>query len=357
MRPVWFWILSMTVAFMLSFSLYWYTRFCYSAHLIEKQKSQISILVDSTLNDLMLKKMLLPQSISVSISDSSNKMLNNQIANEIAIYFKNKHFQKQGYSVVPNFTFPDKATINQSYTLTEQQVSELKNHLLYLTEKVENSIEKAKDEVNGDIQKINNWITIWIGVIGFLGIFIPLVTNYLSTKDIDKKIDRASINAQRAINKSSKATSEITQLQADLTIKSKEISRINSDVEQTKQTIKTFQDLAALERAVQISNRFYLLQSEKRQFVKITFVNIEKSFINYKDLGLFEKDNGTLKSILDNFYYSIIQLVIISKDREIYSPLSVFSEELKAIIDIELDKKSLDLMISSLNKLNSSLSV
>jgi hypothetical protein len=165
----------------------------------------------------------------------------------------------------------------------------------------------------------------------------------------------ATIKSERAINQSRIAHLKSNEVLTTLSQNNKEIENLKTELRTTNQMMNTLQDLAALERAVQVSNRFYLLQSEKNHFVELTFEKIESSFIKYKDLYNHKNNNYSLKSILDDFYYSIIQLVILCKEQSLFTPLSDFSDELKQIIDKEFDDKTIDSIIISLKSLNQKL--
>lgn len=344
---------SVLLAIIIGQIMYWgYSKINY---LSNNQNTFIIRTIDSTLNDLMIKRLILPQNFSATISDSCNNELYNKIAEEVSIYLKTSSKKKLVGEVVPTFKFPSRNNNSQLYTLTDQQCSDLKNHLIYLSEKVSDAVDDTKKEIDLDIQRLNNWITIWIGVLSILGIFFPFAINYFTTKDIDKKLRVATIKSERAISQSSLAQKKSNTILTTLSQNNIEIENIKTELRTTNQIMNTLQDLTALERAVQVSNRFYLLQSEKNQFVELTFEKIESSFIKYKDLYNYKNNNYSLKSILDNFYYSIIQLVILCKEQSLFTPLSAFSDELKQIIDKEFDDKTIDSIITSLKSLNQKL--
>jgi hypothetical protein len=93
---------------------------------------------------------------------------------------------------------PSKPNKDRSYTLTEEQLNELKGHLDFLTKQVDVELNNAKEEIGRDIDRLNNWVTIWIGVIGFLGIFIPVIINI----DTSRSAELASEKSEAAIKKS-----------------------------------------------------------------------------------------------------------------------------------------------------------
>jgi hypothetical protein len=163
---------SILLAIIIGQFMYWgYSKINY---LSNNQNTFIIRTIDSTLNDLMIKRQILPKIFSTTISDSCQNELYNKIAEEVSIYLKTSSKKKLVGEVVPNFKLPDRHNTGQLYTISDQQFSDLKNHLIYLSEKVSDVVDNTKKEIDLDIQRLNNWITIWIGVLSILGIFFPL---------------------------------------------------------------------------------------------------------------------------------------------------------------------------------------
>jgi hypothetical protein len=84
----------------------------------------------------------------------------------------------------PFFLFPESVDSSGNYKLTKAQLEDLKNHIVFLTNQVDKAVTQTKDEINKEIDRINTWVSIWIGVLGFLGVFIPIVINYKASEDI-----------------------------------------------------------------------------------------------------------------------------------------------------------------------------
>jgi hypothetical protein len=63
--------------------------------------------------------------------------------------------------------------------------------LNFLTKQVETEVNRSKEEIDRDIDRLNYWVTIWVGIIGFLGIFIPVIINIDISNNIRTAKDKA----------------------------------------------------------------------------------------------------------------------------------------------------------------------
>ena len=82
--------------------------------------------------------------------------------------------------------------------------------------KANKEIDKAKEEIGRDIDRLNMWVSIWIGVIGFLGIFVPIIINVDTTKNAEfakEKSELALSNATEAITKINDAKPKIDKIE------------------------------------------------------------------------------------------------------------------------------------------------
>ena len=58
----------------------------------------------------------------------------------------------------------------------------------------------AKEEVDRDINRLNTWVTLWVALIGFLGIFFPLFVNYETKSVAEKALKNANHAKARTEN-------------------------------------------------------------------------------------------------------------------------------------------------------------
>lgn len=171
-----------------------------------KQHKEITDIISSTVKEQANNSLLLPQIVFINADSSSKKELNDTLIGRISEILAQKYLHNDtskfnDIQLKPFFVLPKKPNRNGSYTLTETQLNELKSHIDFLTKQVDLEIEKAKEEVGRDIDRLNMWVTIWIGVIGFLGIFIPIIINV----DTSSKIGEIEIKASHAETKANQA--------------------------------------------------------------------------------------------------------------------------------------------------------
>lgn len=204
--PVWlrltgwlFLIIVLSVAF-------WMLRDVKVNRILEEKDSKISEVVLKSIKFHIENDIIIPETFIISF-DTITK---SEIKDSLVAYLKNVLLDKyiQTDSTVsskiipaPYFLFPTNKEKDGTYRLTEKQLSELKQNILFLTNQVDKAVRETKDEISESINRLNMWVSIWIGVIGFLGIFIPILLNYQTSKNIDKELESAISKAEIAENK------------------------------------------------------------------------------------------------------------------------------------------------------------
>lgn len=92
---------------------------------------------------------------------------------------------------VPFIKYPQEKDSLGNYQFTPDDMEMIKGYIEFLSEKVDSTIAECKKEISNDIERLNMWVSIWIGLLSFLGIFIPIILNLSATKDIDNKIGKS----------------------------------------------------------------------------------------------------------------------------------------------------------------------
>lgn len=185
-----------------------------------KQRKEVSEIIHNVVQHQANKNLLLPQIVFLNADSSKKNELSKQLIEEISTVLSKKYLTNDttnfsDLELKPFFVLPNKPNQSGAYSLTETQITDLKNHLDFLTKQVDVEIDKAKEEIGRDIDRLNLWVTIWIGVIGFLGIFIPIIINIDTSKSAEKatkKSDTAFTKAHEAITKIDNAQTEIAKI-------------------------------------------------------------------------------------------------------------------------------------------------
>ncbi|MDP3667162.1 MAG: hypothetical protein Q8R50_10825 [Sediminibacterium sp.] len=213
-RTYWYYfritIIPMVVFIFLAFKI-WNSRVSALKH---EQEKNVSEIIHNVLNQQANRNLLLPQIVFINADSSMKKELNEKLIKQISETLTKKYLADDtskftDIELKPFFVLPNKPNKNGTYTLTEEQLNDLKGHLDFLTKQVDVEVDKAKEEIGRDIDRLNNWVTIWIGVIGFLGIFIPVIINI----DTSRSAEKATENSETAFNKSKEAITKINNAQ------------------------------------------------------------------------------------------------------------------------------------------------
>lgn len=186
----------------------------------DKQRKEVSEIIHNVVQEQANKNLLLPQIVFINADSSQKKELSKQLIDEISTILSKKYLTNDttnfsDLELKPFYILPNKPNKSGTYSLTETQITDLKNHLDFLTKQVDVELDKAKEEVGRDIDRLNLWVTIWIGVIGFLGIFIPIIINIDTSKSAEKateKSDSAFAKAEDAITKITNAQTKIDKI-------------------------------------------------------------------------------------------------------------------------------------------------
>jgi len=123
---------------------------------------------------------------------------NVRIENEISLKIK-KQFRLDGGT--PLIIYPNKKEEDGRFVLTDEQLLTIKNHINFLKDKIDVTVRDLKDELERDLERLNIWVSILIGTLALLGVFVPLAVNVASMKDIDKRLKSANVKSRNASKK------------------------------------------------------------------------------------------------------------------------------------------------------------
>jgi len=182
----------------------------------DKQKKEVSEIITNVINEQAKKDILLPKFIFINADSSVTKEIDKKLTTKVIDLLTTKYLtddkkQFKDIDLKPFFVLP-KADKQGNYILTETQLNELKNHIEFLAKQVDLEVDRTKEEVGKDIDRLNMWVTIWIGVIGFLGIFIPIIINI----DTAKSAEKATEKSEEAYKKSDEAVDKINAAQSKI---------------------------------------------------------------------------------------------------------------------------------------------
>lgn len=163
---------------------------------VNSENMQVSEAITKTINEKAKLDLFMPEMVFINIDSSQKKGLTDSIKKQIAValakrYTSNEKVNPGTLAFQPFFIFPDSADKQGNYKLTKAQLEELKNHIVFLASQVDKAVSETKSEVNKEIDRINTWVSIWIGVLSIFGTIIPLFYNYKNNEDLKQIKDDA----------------------------------------------------------------------------------------------------------------------------------------------------------------------
>lgn len=279
---------------------------------VNSQQEQISQVILQTINEQANQNLLLPELVFINTDTITKKELTESLKKEIANvlskkYLTNEELNSKKISVQPFFIFPESADKSGNYKLSKSQLEELKNHISFLSTQVDKAVTQTKEEINKEIDRINTWVSIWIGVLAIFGTIIPLFYNFKNNEDL-KKIKEA---AGEAKDKSEKAHDLIETHREDLG----KVKEVSEDLAKIKSNFSGFK--SEIEKAKKSSNE--ALQVANNTSVKAT--KVEKLISTLNDVSKIKDIDASFLLYNDNPFETLKRYLI-----EIYSNLSNCSE-------------------------------
>lgn len=170
---------------------------------------------------------LLPDVLVINVPANDKKQISDLVKNEVKKYLINRYTKSNidtsQFEMYPYVSFLEKTSNNP---ITGEQVEELKKHIQFLVNNCDRAVEDSKRNIDTEISKINTWVTIWIGVFGLLGIFIPIVVN-LKSFDALKEIETKANAAEKKIKDHKEDIEAIAGIKEDVTVAKTAIDAIN----------------------------------------------------------------------------------------------------------------------------------
>ena len=205
--------ITLVIVFVLAGIVIWQ---CQLNTLQNRQQKEVSEIITNVIQEQAKRDLLLPKIIFIEGNSPTKKELDKKLTVQIANllttkYLTNDKTKFKDIDLKPFFVLP-KADKQKNYVLSETQLNELKNYIEFLVKQVDIEVDRAKEEVGKDIDRLNMWVTIWIGVIGFLGIFVPIIINIDTAKSAERAIEKSN----EAQNKSSEAIGKIDAAQGKI---------------------------------------------------------------------------------------------------------------------------------------------
>jgi len=247
----------------------------------------------------------------------------------------------------PFIIYPSKTDSNGSFIINERDLQNIKEHINYLTRQVDEAVKKSEEQVQLDIDRLNLYMTVAIGLLGILGVFVPILANYFGREELKSKInafkkdlrkvywrllkmEATAIDSESTINTTDdKIKQFVLEVDSRITSFQQNLEGFNQQINSISTTAQSAQDqvVTASSKIINLEELLLLLIS----FTKIT--NLDSVRINFSSDSrkyLLQK----FKIIKNNF--------ILCKNAQL-NPVNIdqFSDNIiEFVISLELIKRS-----------------
>lgn len=286
-------------------SAFWFLRDCRVESLLIQEKAGVSEVIQNTIREQVKLDLLLPQIVFINVDSKAKKKISDSVISQIASVLSQKYYQGNlkptDLGITPYFILPNRPDRLGNYVLTEGQLEQFKNHLNFLATQVDKSVLATREEIDRDISRLNMWVSIWIGVIGFLGIFIPIILNVNTTKQAEKaerlsieavdKINTAKEGATQAINRAEEAKQDSQKALKLLSLVNVSGNLTDIDIDTLRYISKPLQAIARvlkevhkeLETCAEDFSSRIVIDSLRRLGIRLHFLSLYK-FIDRENI-------------------------------------------------------------------------
>jgi len=159
------------------------------------------------------------------------------------------------------------------YKLSKEDLQKFNEHIDYLDNKVEDEVKRTQENNQYDIDRINTFLAIGIGLLAIIGGLLPIFVNFFSKEHLEKQLhevkestkeitsaaatakevaDKAKENADKAKDEAEKASNSIQGIESKIDKLVKDLKPLKKDVDVVKEATKKvpYIDLLVFQNAV-----------------------------------------------------------------------------------------------------------
>lgn len=166
-----------------------------------------------------------------------------------------------------------KADSTKTYKIKEDDLQKFNAHIEYLTDKVESEVKRTQENSQYDLDRINTFLALGIGLLAIIGGLLPIFVNYFSKENLEKRMstfentcdtidakakeaklqaDSAKQTAKEASDNISGFETRVTNLSSDLSTINGELPTLRSGIDELKKAAKKvpYIDILGFQNAV-----------------------------------------------------------------------------------------------------------
>jgi hypothetical protein len=172
-----------------------------------------------------------------------------------SIYIHNAQFNKNeqllssksSQSTNPLEKLPVDST--KTYKINENDLNRFNDHIQYLSEKVENEVKRTQENSEYDIDRINTFLAIGIGLLAIIGGLLPIFVNFFSKEVLEKQMtefektcDGLAETAKSAKDKAKKAKEAAGLAKGKAESVSAEVITVNEQVRGANEVLRNLNE-------------------------------------------------------------------------------------------------------------------
>lgn len=309
------------------------------------------------------------------------------VSNYFCDYYKTQDSICKTESSIPFIVYPEYKDSQGNIIIQPKDLDNIKNYILFLEKEVDKAIQDTKDELSNDIERLNLWTSIWIGILGIFGAIIPLFYSYKTqteTKEkfleikrditrqetelkkshaedkaefkgeIDKVGDELKLATEKAIEASEKsivATKLIESIETNIDEQVRSVDKLKESLSDFKGDLESkSQQISELAKSVDKSSK---LIEQAKSDLNIAIENSTIALKSSKDLKsvvYLSNSLGNLKQL--DFYklqlfHTKMEIYLATVYEKIRNNIAAYLQEADSEIDILFNELIRDLILST----------
>jgi hypothetical protein len=313
-------------------------------HIRTNQEKEISKIINNTIEEYSKKNLLLPKLVFINTDSLTDKQLKDTLKKQIVNlltqqYLKDDTVQFSNLELQPFFISSASQDIkNKKFSFTQEMYDNLIKHIEFLTKQVDVEVTRTKEEVDRDINRLNTWVTLWVALIGFLGIFFPLFVNY----EIKSTADKALANANQAL-------SSIENISAKMDDAENKVKNAASLAEKTAhKTEKLMLATNAIGNLRSLDEHTIKVISDPKKALIISLESIHKELLDCNDQFFSHK---IIRDCLRQLAVKLHLLSLNDTFQEYMHQMNEMSVQISEALKVEMTKEKFEALLSKLNDL------
>lgn len=239
-----------------------------------------------------------------------------------------------------------------NYWLSEQDFEVLEKALTYHNQKVETACSEVRNEISNDITRLNTWISLWMGILAVLGVFVPIAINIASIKSIEKEIKNQTANLDRIKEDTNLAETKAGEAKAAAESSAAEVRQVKEVTLGLEQTAEGLASRVAASQSKVADLQGEVNEVSRQAKAATDSVNLIKREVDWVKISIrLVYSLGTLKDVENS--YRIAQLLGEDKSfiikHNIDNSILIFKEFQKYDEDFAIDPQQNSLIISMMH--------